>query len=167
MEECSLESVVEKAKLWRAQGKSWHFHLLTPDCVFNTRHHGYAMALENETDGQAYVAYSDQSPMEVDHELVILLYGDEILAEEKITSAPTNEQMQLILKKARELNERGTLWHHHMLPPVCIFNSHKGQWNVFFEDKKVNKVVEAVYDDEPVDDIRQIEVLFFAQENAG
>lgn len=166
MKECSLETVIEKAKSWHAQGKAWHFHLLTPDCVFNSRH-GYALVLENETDDQVYVAYSDQSPMEVDHELVILLYGDEILAEEKITSAPTNEQMQLILKKARELNERGTLWHHHMLPPVCIFNSHKGQWNVFFEDKKDNKVVEAVYDDEPVDDIRQIEVLFFAQGNTG
>jgi hypothetical protein len=167
MEECSLETVVEKAKSWQAQGKSWHFHLLTPDCVFNTRRHGYALVLENETDGQTYVAYSDQSPMEVDHELVILLHGDEILAEEKITSAPTNEQMQFILKSARELNGREIPWHHHMLPPACIFNSHKGQWNIFFEDKKDDKVVEALYDGEPVDDIRQIEVLFFAQENAG
>ena len=166
MEECGLETVIKKAKLWQAQGKSWHFHLLTPDCVFNTRRHGYALALENETDGQAYVAYSDQSPMEADHELVILLYGDEILAEDKITSAPTNEQMQLILKRARELNERKISWHHHVLSPACIFNSHKGQWNIFFEDKRENEVVEAVYDGEPVDDIRQIEILFFAQEDA-
>ena len=47
--------------------------------------------------------------------------------------------------------------------PDCIFNGHGGKWNITFEDKENDTIIEALYDEEPVDDLRLIEVLFFQQ----
>jgi hypothetical protein len=58
MEECTLEAALEKARTWQAQDKSWHFHLLTPDCWFNPRQDQYALVLENNTDAQTRACYA-------------------------------------------------------------------------------------------------------------
>ena len=135
--------------------------MLTPDCVFNERGDKYAFVLENSTDDQTYVVYSDEPPIETDHELLILLYGDEILDEDKGTTASSNAKMQVVLQKAKELNEKNSPWHHHLLSPDCIFNKHEGKWNIFFENAEDAEVIEVLYEEDPVDDLRRIEILFF------
>ena len=163
MIEVTIEEVQEKARLWQAQGKKWHFHMLTPDCIFNERNDKQAFVLENSTDSQTYVVYSDRPYVKADQELVKMLHGDKILDRDKGTTNSSNERMQVVLQRAQELNERNIPWHHHMLFPDCIFNEHKGKWNIVFEDKENSEVIEALYDEEPVDDLRSIEVLYFEQ----
>ena len=163
MIEVTIEEVQEKARLWQAQGKRWHFHMLTPDCIFSERDDKHAFVLENSTDSQTYVVYSDKPYIKVDQELVKMLHGDKILDRDKGTTDSSNERMQVILQRAQELNERSIPWHHHMLFPDCMFNEHKGKWNIVFEDKENSDVIEVLYDEEPVDDLRSIEVLYFEQ----
>jgi len=162
--ECTIETVRKKAALWHAEGKEWHIHMLSPNCVFNEHSDQHAFVLENRTDQQTYIVYSDEPQIEADHALVILLHGDQILDKEKITMDPTNAQMQVILQRCREFNQRKILWHHHILFPDCIFNQQKGKWTIFFENNENNEVVEVLYNEQPVDDLRQIEILFFERE---
>jgi len=161
MKEITIEQVQEQARLWQAQGKRWHFHMFTPNCVFNERRDKYAFVLENRTDDQTYVVYSDEPHVEADRELVKMLHGDAILDRDRGTTSSGNEKMQIILQRASDLNERNIPWHHHMLFPDCLFNQHQGQWNIVFEGQ--DTVVEVLYDKEPVDDLTSIEVLYAEQ----
>ena len=101
--------------------------------------------------------------MELGQKLVKMIHGDKILRKEENAISSENEQIKMILGKAKELSERGICWHHHMFFPTCIFNEHSGKWNVVFEDQETRENVEILYDDEPVDDLREIEVLYYAQ----
>ena len=139
--------------------------MLTTACVFNERRDKHAFVLENRTDNQTYVVYSDEPHVAADQELVVMLHGDTILDRELGTSS-SNEKMQTVLEKAQDLNERNIPWHHHMLFPDCIFNQHQGRWTILFEDERTgeeDKTIEILYDEEPVDDLRSIEVLYFEQ----
>jgi hypothetical protein len=91
-----------------------------------------------------------------------MLHGKEIL-EEKPTEQKEDENVKLMLEKARKLNKNGIHWHHHVLFPNCIFNKHKGKWCIVFEDKEENKIIESVSKHEPKENLRKIEVLFYAQ----
>ena len=163
MEEMTLAEVLEKAKLWQAQEKSWHFHVLAPDCVFNERRDQYALVLENRTDNQTYVLYGADNYAQVSQVLVKMLHGESILDKNKGTTSSGHEKMRTILQKAQEFNREHVPWHHHMLFPDCIFNKHQGWWNIVFEDKDKGEVSEVLYDQEPVDDLRSIELLYFEQ----
>jgi hypothetical protein len=37
-------------------------------------------------------------------------------------------------------------------------------WKIIFEDQANQRTLEAVYDEEPVDDLKAIEVLYYAQQ---
>jgi len=50
LEEISIEKVVKLAVQWQSEGKKWHFHMLTPDCIFNERNDKHAFVLENRID---------------------------------------------------------------------------------------------------------------------
>ena len=161
MIEITIEECRKKAKLWHAQKDSWHFHVLAPQCAFNTRRDNYALVLENRTDIRTYVVFSESEFVKVSQELVKLLHGDRILDKDEAKASRGSEKIQAVLRRARELNQRNLAWHHHMLFPDCVFNKHSGKWNIVFEDKQDESVVEIVYDVEPVDDLRLIEVLYF------
>ena len=181
MKETTIDDIERMAKLWNAQGKAWHFHMLPADCVFNERNGSYAFMLENRTDDETYVAYSSergatsdakasytaidlpQRFMELGAELVTIQYGEEILDEGTGSTESTNEQMRAVLQKARELNEQGVYWHSHLLFPDCALNKHKGKWNIPFECKATGDFIEVLYDDDPVDDLNRIEILYYEQ----
>ena len=163
MVEITIEECRKKAKLWHAQKDSWHFHVLAPHCAFNTRRDTHALVLENRTVNRTYVVFSDDKFVKVSQELVKLLHGDRILDKDKATTSRGSEKIQVVLQKASESNQGNLAWHHHMLFPDCIFNEHRGKWNIVFEDKQDDSVVEILYDVEPVDDLRLIEVLYFHQ----
>jgi hypothetical protein len=182
MKEITVEEVQRKAKSWQAQGKKWHFHMLTPECVFNERDDAHAFVLENMTDNKTYVAYSTGETvsgaastgyaavdlpiryMEIGEELVKLLYGDSILDMKQGTTASTNKEMQMVLDRAKELNEKGIPWHSHLLVPGCMFNQQQNKWGLVFEDSTSDDAVVVRYDQDPVDDLRRIEVLYYEQE---
>ncbi|MFH1294627.1 MAG: hypothetical protein ABIH90_01645 [Candidatus Aenigmatarchaeota archaeon] len=160
MEEASIDAIVAKAKDYHSKGKSWHFHMLTPDCVFNKKHK-HAFVLENRSDNQTFVAYSDKRHMDAGQELVRLLHGDEILQPSHGTK--TGSKIDGIIETCKELNRKNQHWHHHMFFPDCIFNEHKGKWSIVFEDKTTGNILTALYGTEPTNDLRRIEVLFYAQ----
>lgn len=154
---------MEKARLWHACGKKWHFHMLTPDCAFNRQKNKHALVLENESEGGIYVIYSKGRKMREGKMLVRLLHGSRILRKRKIAPAKRSKTIELVLKKARAMNRKGAHWHHHMLFPGCIFNKHPGKWSIVFEDPEEKRTFESLYAEEPVEDLRKIEVLFYKQ----
>ena len=161
MQEITIDEVMEKAKQWQKEGKKWHFHMLTPDCMFNEKKDKHAFVLENSTDNEVFVVYSDERYMEQGQELVKMIHGDEIMSE---GSKPIeDENIKIILEKAKRFNEQGIHWHHHMLFPDCIFNKHKGKFCIVFEDKEEGRIIEAVSDEEPKENLNKIEVLYYQQ----
>lgn len=162
MQEITIEKVMEKAKAFQKEGKKWHFHMLTPDCMFNQRKDKQAFILENQSDGEVFVVYSDKRYMEEGQTLVKMLHGEKIVGQEA-GSQEEHPNLKIIIEKAKRFNEQGIHWHHHTLFPECIFNKHKGKWCLVFEDKEEGKVIEATYDDEPKQDLSKIEVLYYAQ----
>ena len=70
MKEITIEQAEEKAKEWQSQGKKWHFHMLTPDCVFNENKEKHAFVLENRTDDETFVVYSEKRYMDLGQKLV-------------------------------------------------------------------------------------------------
>ncbi len=160
MIETTIEDIMAKARELQAQGKDWHFHMLIPGCGFNKKRDRHAFVLEDETDGVAYVNYSGHWQKEQGKELVSMLHGKKIVAES--TEQIADETINKILARAKELNEQGVHWHHHMLFPNCLYSKHPGKWVIIFEDPD-GGTLESVSDDEPKESLRQIEVLYYAQ----
>lgn len=169
MQETTIEEIMQKAREFQEQGKKWHFHMLTPDCVFNDHKDKHALVLEDETGSQTYVTYSDKRYMEQGQVLVKMIHGDRVLSDEPSDESMEGQEegntegMQEMLDKARKLNEQGIRWHHHVFFPDCVFNRHKGNWCIVFEDKETNKIIESVSESEPKENLRKIEVLFYSQ----
>jgi hypothetical protein len=145
----SHDEVWRHATEWSATGKDWHFHILRQHCSFNS-HGGETLLLENSTDGRVYVSVPDQTK-KLHKELLQLLHGKKIL-DASMTSDPA------VLQHVHDLVRNGEKWHHHMLFPHCTLNSHKGKWNIVIEGDGMS---EFLYDSEPVDDLRQIELLVY------
>ena len=163
MKEVTIQEVVAKAKKLHSEGKRWHFHLLMPDCVFNQRKDKHAFVLEDRSNNKTFVVYSDNRYLKEGEMLVKLLYGDTILKKSDAESPIQNKDIIPILKREEELNKKGIMWHHHLLFPDCIFNKHKGKWNIIFEDPERGSVSEVLYDEEPVDDLRRVEIFYYQQ----
>ena len=164
MQEITIEKVKDLAREWQQQGTIWHFHMLSPDCKFNEQKNKHALILENRGDNKTYVVYSKTRNMQLGRELVKMLHGDQIVRE-KPNKDPKieNEKIKVILKKAKALSDKNIAWHHHLFFSDCQFNQHLGQWVIVFEDIENNEVIEALYDHEPINDLKQIEVLYYKQ----
>lgn len=162
MEDITIEELERKARLFQEQGKKWHFHMLTPDCHFNSNEKKHAFVLENNSDNEFFVTYSDERHMEVGKRLVKIIHGNKILEENEKRDI-SDPAMRQIIERAKGLNNKSKLWHHHLLFPACIFNKHKGKWNIIFEDKENDKILEAIFDNEPVNELREIEILYYQQ----
>jgi len=61
--------------------------------------------------------------MEEGKEVVKLIHGNKIVEDKETDAGITDENVKLMLEKAKKFNEQGIHWHHHMLFPDCIFNS--------------------------------------------
>lgn len=158
MQETNIDDIMQKARAFVAENKKWHFHMLTPDCMYN-ENGKHAFILENETDSESFVTYSDERYMEQGQELVKMLHGKDVVE----SATGSGGDIQEILEKAKKFNESGVQWHHHILFPNCIFNKHSGKWCIVFEDKEENRLIESLSDNEPKDNLKEIESLFYAQ----
>lgn len=165
MKEIPVQRARELAAGWADSGRSWHFHALTPGCVLNERKDQYALVLENRTDDETWIVHSDDEHVQLSQDLVKMLHGDAILDKERAAASPEHAELAWVLRRLATLNDAGVAWHHHMLFPDCIFNHHPGHWTlaIEIEEEPAAKTLELVYDQEPVDDLRQVEVLYFSQ----
>ncbi len=168
METVTIKEVKSKAKQFSESGKQWHFHILTPECQLNDKKN-YALVLENTSDNETFVRYSDEPYMNIGKELVKLLHGGDVVKDSQVEveSDQPSAQAAKILTKAQQLNEAGKSWHHHMLFPGCRFNTHPGKWVIMFEDKEAGQIIESVSSHEPKTDLQPIETLFYQQKKAG
>lgn len=165
MEEISAEELKLKAHYYAESGKDWHFHILTPQCGLNASEK-YAFVLENLDDNEFFIHYADSILRELGKELAELFHGKEIIPSDVETSEEylASPNVQFILDRARELNLQGNLWHHHLLSPYCGLNKHKEKWNLMLEDFDHEKLYEDVTDEEPTEDLKEVEALFSAQD---
>jgi hypothetical protein len=158
MQKVSARELMRKAGEMAKLAKSWHYHELSPGCRFNDRKLN-ALVLENETDRQCFVSYSEERPLEEGKMLVRLLHGETIL-EVKAGASPPSKEMQDILERARALNGKQKPWEHHLLFPECIFNTHKGGWVLVFEG---DETIESITREKPSAGLDELERLFYAQ----
>lgn len=162
--ESSVTQILQGAKKLSEQKKSWHFHILTPGCLLNTNQ-DYSLILECPLDNQTLINYSKEKPMAIGKELVKLLHGSDIVEEPSKDAAKVSSGAQVILQRAKEINQRGDFWHHHMLFPDCAFNKNKGKWTIILEDPQKKESLESVTENEPKEDLKQIETLFYGQQS--
>ena len=163
MIEDSIEAVVRKAELANAASKKWHFHILSPTCCFNQQRSQYALLVEIPPEEEAFIAYCADRPTEQGKKLVALLHGAQVLQGTGSATQATHEITASIIARARDLNSRGIPWHHHMLFPDCALNPSPGMWTLLFEDPETCEKLSAIYNSEPLDDLQQVEALFYAQ----
>ncbi|MDP3741715.1 MAG: hypothetical protein Q8R15_00195 [Candidatus Micrarchaeota archaeon] len=150
-------SAIRKASRWQRGKVAWHFHLLSPGCLFNpTKTHELFL----ESSKGNYVVRSHGTLTEIAKHLVQLLHGRDIT---EFSSSPASGTVEKLLKQAKELNQRRVKWHHHLLFPHCMFNKKWGKWILAFEDPLNNKLTELVYPHFPEKDLRKVENLFYGQ----
>lgn len=166
MKKVSIKKIKEEAKKLAQEGKSWHFHILTPECQFNDSDKS-AFILENASDGEVFVYYSDEPQMGVGKELVKLLHGKDVVKDSDKNGedgeGELSESVKEIIKRAKALNKKGKFWHHHMLFPDCFFNEIKGKWMIVLEDHEEGELLSSVFDNEPKSALKEIEPLFYKQ----
>lgn len=164
MQEITIDQVREKARSWQAKGEKWHFHVLFPDCIFNTQSNQYALVLENRTRDQTFAVYSDNGFAKLSQELLKLLYGDNILDKTRLVPRAISETpSRPILKRCEALIRDNIPWHHHMLFPDCIYNQHRGKWNLVLESGGESQIINELYDEEPREDFQQMEIAYFEE----
>jgi hypothetical protein len=107
MQELPLEQIRAKALQLHDDGQTWHFHVMSPTCIFNGKSK-YAFVLEYPEKNEAYVYYSDQAEKELGQELSPLLHGAKILNQDTTdTNYEPSAIMSKIIKCAKELNNQG------------------------------------------------------------
>jgi len=163
MLESAIEAVLTLAEEAHSSGKRWHFHILSPSCCFKQRSDLYGLMVEVPSDKTSVIAYVSERPVEQGRMLVSLLHGSKVLDGTGSVSATKNDVAAKIVARAQELNERCVAWHHHMLFPDCALNPHPGKWTLTFEDPESGDVLSATYENEPIDDLKEVEALFYGQ----
>jgi len=166
MIEVSAERLLEIGRELAASGERWHNHVLSPDCKLNERQQS-ALIVEASDRAEVYVAYSDESMMDVGRAIATMVHGEDPLAAAGDDSAHELEADSAavadMMRRAGDLVARGIHWHHHILFPECVFNPHPGDWTLVFEDPETGETLESVTADKPEKDIRVTETLFFSQ----
>ncbi len=169
MQEVDINKIKVLADLHKKNGKSWHFHILTPQCLLNTVKK-YALILENLTDNETHICYSDEPYIEVGAELAKLLQDTttpSTLGENADISMELSDAIKPILKRANELTNQKIPWHYHLLTPDCALNEDKGKWVIILEDNRNDEVLKAKYDKEPKFDLAALELLFYQQKKSS
>lgn len=164
MEEVDLDQLRERALAWHAAGKSWHFHVLSPACVFNERDE-YAYIGENTTDEEYIVAYAAVLNPTLPKELAPLIHGAKILDEGETASEPSARIAEMT-RLAQELTNLQLEWHHHMLFPQCRLNRHRPSYVITIEDPRNGELHESVTDYDPTAELKGIEMLYHQNNEA-
>lgn len=163
MEETSLEQIERSARELAAAGSKWHFHILTPGCDFNSSER-YAFILEDLKGERTYIHYSDQAEKGLGEKLVQLLHGAKVMDQQSTAAAyEPSDTVRRISERAQELNSQGVEWHHHLFFPGCRFNHNDPLFTLVFEDKENDEVLVSVTDEEPINDLKQIEKHLYAK----
>lgn len=165
MQELPIDEIKQRALKFHDEGLKWHFHILTPACKFNTKSL-YAFVLEGPGVDQEFVYYSDQIPGELGKELAPLAHKAKVLDQDTTdVSYEPSEKVKEIIARAQELNQKSFEWHHHVIFQGCRFNTNDSNFTLVFEDPESGESLESLSDIEPINDLKQIEPLFYSQKH--
>lgn len=156
----TLEEIRNNALRCNQAGLKWHFHILTPSCKYNPKT-SYAFALEIPEGN--YMCFTENAPNELGKELAPLAHKADVLNQNSVEADyhPSGE-MARVIARAEELNKRGLEWHHHITFVGCQFHEGQSAFNFVFEDPERGLRI-VPHDKEPINDLRQIEPLFYSQ----
>ncbi len=163
MKEITKDEALALVESFVAKKEIWHYHLLTPTCQFNTSSR-FAIFIENLDTEQTFVLYSDLAEMELSNTLSGMLHGKEVL-EQKNTASNYRPSIEVIamLELIDKLDTANTKWHHHVFFPGCTFNTHPDMHELVIEDPRNNTYLMSITNDEPKEDLKQIEYRFYRQ----
>jgi hypothetical protein len=155
--------IVKIAQKLNKEGKKWHFHILSPGCIFN-KNKQFALILEDSENDKQYIYLSLKKAVDTGQKLVELLHGKGVSKNKKTKQGKgmVSSKVQEIVAKAKELNNKGIAWHHHLLFPDCIFNTDPRYYTLVFEDPLNKKVIKDISKEEPKEALQLIESLLFA-----
>ena len=161
MEIATLEEIRIVALRNHANKTTWHFHVMSPTCMLNSFDQ-YAFVLEAPDENLMIGYLSDHAQKDLAKELSPLLHGSDVM--DSNSTKETYEPTQIVLEmkqRALELNRDSIEWHHHMLYPGCAFNQYKPNHVLMIEDPLSEQAVLSITEHDPIDDLKQIENLFF------
>ena len=149
-------SVIRKAARWTKFNLPWHFHLLSPGCLFNPtpRHELYL-----ESGHHSFVVKAHSSLVNVARHLVQFFKDTKL----KTETSPSSPNFGKVLAVAKHLSEKKVRWHHHLFYPNCVLNKKWGKWVIVFEDPLNNKMYQVVYPHYPSADLAKLEHAFYKQ----
>jgi hypothetical protein len=75
MKEIEFDELLKIAEGFYKNKIPWHFHILTPKCIFNKAKNKFCIILENETSGDVFVTLYDEKPLKDGEKLEALFYG--------------------------------------------------------------------------------------------
>ncbi|MDP1722981.1 MAG: hypothetical protein Q8L37_07305 [Candidatus Gottesmanbacteria bacterium] len=162
--EVDKKSIKKIALDCQSRGATWHYHLFSPTCRFNTKSQ-FGFVVEDRTNNTMYISYSSKPMMELGKELLALLHNVDVKKSNTMESNLSPSSM-LIAKRAQELISKGALWHHHMFPPSCAYND-TGKWKIALEDPETHTILESLSADVPTSDLQVIESLYYSQTSIG
>jgi len=162
MQMVDLSEIRKQAHYYHNLGEPWHFHILSPTCVFNTHGKQYAFILEHSGDNTSLVYYSNNAQKKLGGELSPLLHRPDKVSDTQSEAYEPSETERIILERAQKLNVEGIEWHHHVLFPKCTFNQHSPKFCLILEDPETNQTLESITDNEPVEVLKLLEPLFYA-----
>ncbi len=91
-----------------------------------------------------------------------LLHGAKIQHQETTDEDyKPSKKISQIRDRLKSLNSRGIEWHHHVLFPGCRYNKHTPKFALIVEDPEAHETFESLSDQEPTNDLKQIEGLFY------
>ena len=171
MKHISFETLGNKAMKLKQAGIKWHFHMIGPACIFSRSKEKYEIIMENESNGEVFSCYFSEKPISETRQMAELAYGPDFLKREKKNDKAIrvdeevnkNDAFQKIIERARACRASGSAWHNHHLPPHCSFNPQKGKHCIVFEDETSGDALYAYYGHDPVDDLSELETLYFAK----
>lgn len=154
-----MDQAVPMGERLSAEKKRWHSHVLSPGCMHNPFDGHYAVVVEDDEAHITYIAEGTETFPEEDKVLVKMLHGDDILDPSAAKGGAETAKESLLLAHIMGLQAKGRHWHHHMHFPDCAFNPHPGKWSIGVESP--NAFYAEAFDDEPVDILREVEVIYF------
>lgn len=146
---------------WQDTAQRWHFHMLSPTCIFNpTFSMKHCIVLENDCASTAYLVLSDLPDMALGRDLAEMIHSEVF---ETAQATPPESCLVNWTDRMTYLNSRGIPWHHHLLFPECAFNPHSGSWVLMFEDPDGTSPRLCVFSFMPQTEFGIIERLYWAQ----
>ncbi|MFK5952113.1 MAG: hypothetical protein QM498_03580 [Desulfobacterium sp.] len=172
MDHISFKALVEKVGELKIQGTKWHFHMIGPKCIFNRIENKFELFIENEITGEMWSSLFDKRPVAQTRQMAEMAYGADFLSKKDNSSSDekspiVNDVFMKIMANAKECHATHTAWHNHHLLPQCHLNNRKGSHCIVFENETRGNTLFAYFDEDPIDELSQLESIYFSGSSQG